>query len=63
MTEKELLYIEDAIGHETNIISILKESVKNMQNEELVSFLESEIEIHEQTKENLTNKLEEKANE
>ena len=63
MTEKELLYIEDAIGHEKNIISILKESVKNIQNEDLISFLESEIEIHEETKNNLMNKLEEKTNE
>ena len=63
MTEKELLYIEDAIGHETNIISILKESIRNMKNEDLISFLESEVEIHNQTKERLKNKLEEKSNE
>ena len=63
MTEKELLYVEDAIGHETNIISILKESIKSMQNEDLISFLETEIEKHEETKENLLSKLEEKSNE
>ena len=63
MTEKELLYVEDAIGHETNIISIIKDSIKNMKNEDLISFLESEIEIHNKTKENLITKLEEKSNE
>ena len=63
MTEKELLYIEDAIGHEANIISIIKDSIKNMNNEDLISFLESEIEIHSKTKENLMKKLEEKSNE
>lgn len=63
MTEKELLYVEDAIGHETNIISIIKDSIKNMKNEDLISFLESEIEIHTKTKESLITKLEEKSNE
>lgn len=63
MTEKELLYIEDAIGHETNIISIIKDSIKNMKNEDLISFLENEIEIHNKTKENLMKKMEEKSNE
>ena len=63
MTEKELLYIEDAIGHEANIISIIKDSIKNMKNEDLISFLESEIEIHTKTKESLITKLEEKSNE
>lgn len=63
MTQKELLYVEDAIGHEANIISICEESIKNLQNEELISFLESEVEIHKQTKEKLLSLLEEKVNE
>lgn len=63
MTQKELLYIEDAIGHEQNIVTILEESIKNLQNEELISFLESEKELHIQTKDSLINMLEERTNE
>ena len=62
MTQKELLYIEDAIGHEQNIIKICNESLKNIQDQNLISFIEKEITIHSTLKENLINKLEEKAN-
>ena len=63
MTQKELSYIEDAIGHEKNIISILKESIKNLENEELINFLENEINKHTNTQEKLINMLEVKSNE
>ena len=63
MTQKELLYVEDAIGHEQNIVAILEESIKNLQNEELISFLENEKELHNQTKDSLINMLEERTNE
>ena len=59
MTEKELLYIEDAIGHEKNIISICTESVKMLEDEELISFLKNEIKHHKEIKENLMCALEE----
>ena len=62
MTQKELLYVEDAVGHETNIIKILQETIKNIQDENLISFLESKLETHVSMKEKLINKLEEKAN-
>ena len=62
MTQKELLYVEDAIGHETNIIKILQETIKKLQNQNLISFLENELEKHVTTKQDLINKLEEKAN-
>ena len=62
MTQKELSYLEDAIGHEKNIISIINESI-NMSNEELKTFLENESEIHNNTLNNLMNTLETKANE
>ena len=63
MTQKELLYYEDAIGHEGNIIKILNDSIKRIESEELKTFLESEVNIHTNLKENLTNILEEKVNE
>ena len=62
MTQKELLYVEDAIGHETNIIKIIQEKIKKLQNQNLISFLENELEKHVTTKQDLINKLEEKAN-
>ena len=60
MTQKELAYVEDAIGHESNIIKIIQESIKNIQDEKLVTFLETELSGHTKTKEQLINKLEEK---
>ncbi|MBR3661134.1 MAG: hypothetical protein IKN63_04425 [Bacilli bacterium] len=63
MTQKELLYYEDAIGHEGNIITILKDSIERIESEELRTFLESEVEIHQNLKTNLIQKLEDEANE
>lgn len=63
MTQKELLYMEDAVGHESNIIQILEESINNLEDENLINFMESELNIHKKIKEYLINKLEEKSNE
>ena len=63
MTQKELLYLEDAINHEKSILSILNESLENVEDENLVSFIESEIDRHNQEQEDLISLLEEKANE
>ena len=62
MTQKELAYIEDAIGHESNIITILQETIKNSQDERISVFLQTELSEHTKTKETLIRKLEEKAN-
>ena len=63
MTQKELLYLEDAIGHEKNIITICEDTIKNLENQNLISFLQNELERHKTTKEKLMNMLEVKANE
>ena len=63
MTQKELLYVEDAIGHETNIISIATDISEKLEDEELVSFMEEQIENHISMKDKLMTLLEEKANE
>ena len=63
MTQKELLYYEDSVGHESNIIKILNDSIGNCESEEIKTFLESEINIHKNLKDNLLNLLEEKVNE
>ena len=59
MTQKELLYLEDAVGHEQNIISIINESINQLEDEELISFMKKEIDNHTNIKENLMNLLEE----
>ncbi len=63
MTQKELLYVEDAIGHETSIIEILNESLEVLDDEKLITFIEEEIEKHNDLKQGLINLLEDEINE
>ena len=63
MTQKELLYYEDAIGHESNIVSILEDNLENLEDENLISFLEREIKAHNKTKQSLIKVLEKNCNE
>lgn len=63
MTQKELLYVEDAIGHEKNIISICNETINMLEDENLITFLTKEIKKHEDMQEKLMNMLEVKCNE
>ncbi len=61
MTQKELLYLEDAIGHEKNIIKILNDSKEKVEDSMLITFLENEIKLHELRKENFLEKLKEES--
>ena len=63
MTQKELLYYEDAIGHEGNIIKIIDVMLNNLKDSNLISFMTEELSTHKNMKERLMNKLEEKNNE
>ncbi len=63
MTQKELLYVEDAVCHESSSISILTDSINNIENEDLKDFLEEKLNEHIAFKVELINMLEEKANE
>ncbi len=63
MTQKELLYVEDAIGHETNMISIMQDAVSNMQDKNLVSFVNKELKKHKSMLAKLMSMLEDKSNE
>ena len=63
MTQKELSYVEDAIGHEVNIISICNETVKMLTDSELINFIQDEITKHTSNKQKLMNILEACANE
>ncbi len=62
MTQKELLYFEDAIGHESNIMKIIENNLHDLMDDELVSFMQSEYEKHQILKEKLINMLGEKSN-
>lgn len=63
MTQKELDYVEDAVKHENNLSSIIEESIKLMEDEGLVSFMQKQLDDHKSLHKNLMNLLEEKANE
>lgn len=63
MTQKELAYVEDAIGHEDNIIKICNESIKYLEDVMLKAFLQNEVNVHTSMKERLLNLLEVKSNE
>ena len=63
MTQKELLYIEDAIGHEKSIIKICNDAINNLSDDKLISFMKNEIKKHTTTKDKLLKTLEDKSNE
>ena len=63
MTQKELSYVEDAIGHEGNIIKICNDMVSKLSDQELVSFIKKEVEKHTALKQELMNMLEVKKGE
>ena len=63
MTQKELSYLEDAIGHEQNIIKICTDICNRLQDEELKTFINNEIDTHTTMKQDLINLLEAKASE
>ena len=63
MTQKELSYVEDAIGHEANIIKIINLTLSNLEDEALISFMNEELTKHANMHEKLLNHLEAKTNE
>ena len=63
MTQKELLYVEDAIGHESIIIDVINDTIDKLEDEELVEFMENEEEKHTKMKEELIGLLEGLSNE
>ncbi len=63
MTQKELLYFEDAVGHEGNIIKIIEAGLQNLEDENLVNLMNNELTKHNEAKQRLMNVLEAKQNE
>ena len=57
MTQKELLYMEDAINHETSTIGILESNINMLEDEELIKFTNEEIKKHTSIKNRLLKKL------
>ncbi|MBQ3474939.1 MAG: hypothetical protein IJH20_02075 [Bacilli bacterium] len=63
MTQKELLYVEDAIGHEQSVICILENILNNLEDSSLASFMSKQINKHDSIKEKMLKLLEDKSNE
>ena len=63
MTQKELLYVEDAIGHEQNVGQIVAETISLIQDKNLKSFLKSELKKHQAIETKLLNLLESEVHE
>jgi len=61
MTQKELLYIEDAIGHEKNIIAIISDAINTLEDDNLISFMTNELKTHQKMHKDLINLLEDNA--
>ena len=57
MTQKELLYVEDAIGHEQNLIKIVNETINLLQDTNLKNFMGGQLKIHQDIKTELMNLL------
>lgn len=63
MTQKELLYVEDAICHEQNIIGIITNTINELENDDLKDFMEEKLNDHIAFKKELMSFLEDYANE
>ena len=63
MTEKELLYVEDAVGHEDNLIKYINYAIETLSSDNCIKFFESELKNHNKIRDNLLSKLEECSNE
>lgn len=62
MTQKELLYVEDAYNHEKYILEIL-DNITNNDDSKLTNFISNEIKKHDAMKNKLYKLLESKSNE
>ena len=61
MTQKELLYVEDAIGHEQNVGEIVSETINLLQDKNLKTFMKNELKKHQAIETKLMNLLESEA--
>ena len=59
MTQKELLYLEDAISHEQIVNAYLNDMTNTLEDEDLINFVNDEIKKHESLEKKLIKLLEE----
>ena len=62
MTQKELLYVEDAIEHEKSIIKLCNDFLNKLDDDNLKDFITNQINSHKDAKSKLLSLLEEVAN-
>ena len=63
MTQKELLYVEDAIGHERCLINNVGNYINCLADDNLREFMQKEKKTHEKLEKELIEILEENSNE
>lgn len=63
MTQKELLYFDDAISHEQNICSYIEYAISNLSDNKLIEFMKKELKNHEILQSKLLGVLEDCLNE
>ena len=63
MTQKELLYVEDAIGHEQTVVAACSSIVEQLEDEELIDYMNNEINTHQEMLNDLVKALEDEKNE
>ncbi len=63
MTQKELLYYEDAINHEQNICAYLEYAIATLDDNKLIEFMKKELKNHEMIESKLMGILEDCSNE
>ena len=63
MTQKELLYVEDAVSHESSIIKICQDAISKLDDNSFISFIENEITKHTNIKNRLMELLRGQINE
>ena len=63
MTQKELLYLEDACKHEEILLEVLDDALNTLDDDSFLKSIQTEISIHQRLLDNLNQLLEDKANE
>lgn len=63
MTEKELLYYDDAINHEQYLESYIEFAISNLEDNKLIEFMKKELRNHEMIESKLFSVMEDIINE
>ncbi len=63
MSQKELLYMEDAINHEANLITLCNITIESLEDKSLGTFMKGVVKKHMSLKEKLMRVMEDAANE